>query len=515
MTSKPFFMLFKVASFDKIGNRTNVFDKRNLEFRYNECPMELRPLNENDWKTYLPFLQKVLEGRYLSSPLLYSKDTFFFRLSSSSYRRLVLSLNGDCPRIYPTNEPSEGHSLDSKTIDGLRKELSNVFLESISLLPNDRILKMVYTRINEVYKEETHILYAEMIPHHANLILTDTNGTILYVYRPSALESKRPLSKGLHYELPTHPFTKCPPSSFVLTDYLSACLKAETNLAETRKKEKYAPLFLTLKQKEKRLKRKIQKLEEDSLEASAHTEDGKKGDAIYTLWEEIKPKSSSFSYEGETIALDPSKTLAQNAEAYYRRAKKAKETLKQSQHFLAEAKEEMETFQTTLLSLPTADESALDALSKECLRPQKPNVASKTSKNASSILSSDALPYEIVVDGVRILFGKNARQNSFLSFLYDTAPNHLWFHILGRSGSHVMIKTERPSPALIRLAAEICLYESKKNDGDVMMCERKNVRAGKAPGEAIVKNYETIHLKNVSPETKRLCETATKIRSSH
>lgn len=470
-------------------------------------------LNENEWKAYLPFLQQELQGRYLASPLLYAKDTFFFRLSNAKYRRLVLSLNGDFPRIYLTDESLEGHSLDGKSVDSLRKELANVFVESVDLVPNDRILKIVYTRINDVYKEEKHILYAEMIPHHPNLVLTNESGTILYVFRPSGLETKRPLGKGLRYELPETPGNVVTPTiSFDCMEFLSRCHSAETLLTESRKKEKYAPLFQALKQREKRLTRKIEKLQQDYDEASTHLQDGQKGDAIYTSWGELSPKQTSFVYEGQTIMLDPAKTLAQNAETYYRRAKKAKETLQQSQHFLTLAKEEQETLQTTLAALPQADESALDELSKQLHISSKQSNAKKQA-SSTSLFSHDLLPYEIEKDGVRIVFGKSAKQNSFLSFVYDTAPTHLWFHILGRSGSHVMIKTEHPTDDLIRTAAEICLYESKESDGDVMMTERKNVRAGRTPGEAIVKSYETIHLKNVSPETKRLCDNATKVKA--
>ncbi len=74
-----------------------------------------------------------------------------------------------------------------------------------------------------------------------------------------------------------------------------------------------------------------------------------------------------------------------------------------------------------------------------------------------------------------------------------------------------MIRKDNPNKEEILLASEIALLGSDKSDGDVMMAERKNVYKGNVPGQAIVRQYETIHLKKVRPESAKLFIEAIKL----
>jgi hypothetical protein len=73
-----------------------------------------------------------------------------------------------------------------------------------------------------------------------------------------------------------------------------------------------------------------------------------------------------------------------------------------------------------------------------------------------------------------------------------------------------MIKKDDPSEDEIRLAAEICLLNSGLESGEVMIAKRGDVRKGRAPGQAIVKAFRTICLKEVSPLAKSLLRQAKK-----
>ena len=166
--------------------------------------------------------------------------------------------------------------------------------------------------------------------------------------------------------------------------------------------------------------------------------------------------------------------------------------------------------QAALLQLLLCDEEGLEELAKELdIVPQK--TPQKKKNGDWRGLSHDSIPFEVERNGTKILFGKSAKQNDCLTFLLDTAKEHPWLHVNGTTGSHVMIKKENPSDEDIRTACEIALLNSGKQDGDILLTLRKNVRKGNVMGLAIVKDAKTIHLKNIRSETIILLSTATRM----
>jgi hypothetical protein len=81
---------------------------------------------------------------------------------------------------------------------------------------------------------------------------------------------------------------------------------------------------------------------------------------------------------------------------------------------------------------------------------------------------------------------------------------------MGDTGSHVMIKKESPTKDEILAACEVALINSKKDDGEVMMAERKDVRKGSVSGQAIVKKFTTIRISSIRQSTKNLVNSAKK-----
>lgn len=466
-----------------------------------------KSLNESQLNGYLPFLKKEMEGRYISSPSIYAKNTFTFHFSSPSYHSLIIALDSSFPRIYLRKHEMEGSSFDSSLLSYLKKEMGNAYIEEVAKLNGDRIIKITLSVANAIFKEEKKFFYIELIPNHPNFILTDENNKILLAFRASSINDKRPIAKGLTYLPPENTLLRKDEDPFSLEEYLYACEEKEKDLENSRKNEKFSYAFTYYKNKKKLLERKIKRLENDIEEAKNHLNDGEKGNAIYICYSSLKSKQSSFEYEGETILLDPSKSLSQNAETYFKRAKKAKETIKHSETHILETKDELENVESALAQLEIANEASLEAFAKDLNIPSR----DQGKKKKDDGLCKENLPYYIEYKGTKILFGKNAKQNTFLTFMYDTSKEHLYFHALLHHGSHVIIKKDNPSSEEIRVASEICLINSSLEDGDVMMTKRKNVRRGHVLGEALIKEYETIHLKNVSQETKELLRSAKRI----
>jgi predicted ribosome quality control (RQC) complex YloA/Tae2 family protein len=317
--------------------------------------------------------------------------------------------------------------------------------------------------------------------------------------------------RGLSYTLPEKKdFAPAPETAFSPLSYEQHCHDLETALAEMRKKDRFGFVLDQLKRRKKLAERKIKAIQGDIANAKVHENDNVYGDYIFTEYSSLNPRATSINVEGKEIALDPARNLAKNAELFYKRSKKAKETIKLSEQNLAAAEQEALDATSALSQIGAADEEGLENLAKELdLRPEN---APKTKKEKEwKGLSHESLPYEVDYHGTKILFGKSAKQNDCLTFLFDTAKEHSWLHVMGNSGSHVMIKKENASDDEIRTAAEICLSNSNQVDGEVMLTKRGNVRKGQVMGQAIVKEFKTVRINTISPTTSALLQTAKKV----
>ena len=356
--------------------------------------------------------------------------------------------------------------------------------------------------LSNVFKEQRKTLVLELFPGKANLLLLDENENILLVLRPKGLETNRPLLKGIRYSLPNKGnFTPKDRVAFSLEDFRKETESFEEELLERRKKERFAPFVQEYAKKERRAAHKIEAIERDIEEAKKHLSDSKWGDAIYICFGSIEKGSDSFLFEGERVPLNPSLRPQENAERYYKCAKKAKETIARSETNLEKAKMEMEEAKDILFALKNGQEEALEKM----LMP------SKKAKGKEPKFGSASLPYFVEVDGTKILFGKSAKQNDCLTFLLETAKKHLWFHILGESGPHVILKTDAPNEKLVDIASQIALFLAGHSEGEVQIAYRKDIRKGAFPGQAVLKEYRTKRIECVDPAISKLLETAKKV----
>lgn len=467
----------------------------------------MKSLRKDELLLYLPYLKKELVGKHLSGITLLEESAIAFRPSGKGAKKFVIDLENENPLVYYEGEPIEVNSLSSPFFEALKREIPNPYVQEISLLNDDRILALDLLIVNKVFKEEKRSLILELFPANANLLILDENKKIILAFRSKGYESKRPLMKGLLYEAPKKVDIQKEksPISFDIDKYLAEAKQVEKVLLEKRKKAKFAPFFKEYKRQIKRGERKIDAINKDIEEAKKHLEDGKYGDAIYMNYGEIPAKAASFDFEGESIALDKSISLSANAERYYRKAKKAKETLERGKTNLQKAHSELEDAKAALYELMHSDEASLERFALEH------HLFAKKEVSKNQEFGSASLPYYVTYKRVKILFGKNAKQNDTLSFLLETSKNHLWFHILGEKGSHVLLKTDKPSEEQIHMAGELALLLSSKEDGEVQMTLHKNIRKGNVPGQVLLKEFQTIRIKNISKEARNLLLEAKKV----
>ena len=451
-------------------------------------------------------LETTIKGERLSRFVQYDDDVFF--VSLSRHGRLCFVINNQDPYVYLSSEPLEGNSLSSNFSALLRKKVSGAEILSICLLNKDRILDFHLRGVNELFKEEEMHLLLELIPTKANIILTDEDMKIQGALRTNYITDPHPIFRGAIYLPPENPPKAIDEDAdFDFEEYNRQCIEKEDSISSRRQRTQFQAIYRLIATKRKSAKRKIAMIEADIEKAKRHLSDGDYGNFIYMNMDAIDSQSGSMDYYGTVVALDKRLSNVQNAEAFFKAAKKAKTALALGEENLRKAKAEAEEYERLQKTLSLCDESALEKLAKEY------GLALGNKNEVDSPLKEGKLlPYRIDVDGMTILFGKTSRENDFLSFLYKTDKDYLWFHPKDQKGSHLILCTKDASPKQKQLCCELVLAASGLEEGEVIYTTHRNIRRGSVPGLAILKNYESALIRLVPEESKNLVKQAQKIK---
>jgi predicted ribosome quality control (RQC) complex YloA/Tae2 family protein len=191
------------------------------------------------------------------------------------------------------------------------------------------------------------------------------------------------------------------------------------------------------------------------------------------------------------IPLNPKLGTVENAQEYFKKAKKARggEKLLLERHIAAMA--ELASLEARLQELETAAEM-------DDLRPYLPEPKRGKIKAAKSALPE--FPSFTTSDGYLVLIGKNSKMNDLLTFKAASSMD-LWLHAQGYRGSHVIVRNPARRPDIplstILQAAEAAAYYSeakKERSAPVDYTFVKYVRKMKdgAPGSVIFTGNKTV-----------------------
>ena len=189
-----------------------------------------------------------------------------------------------------------------------------------------------------------------------------------------------------------------------------------------------------------------------------------------------------------TIKIKPRLTLQANAEIFYRKAKN-------HQIEIDQLSDNIKRKEFDLNKLIHQKNVIVKSQSLKDLR-KAHNTKTVPIKKKSTQVS---VPYiEYIIDGYKILVGKNAKSNDQLLKQFTTKDD-LWLHARNVSGSHVIIKNpnENISKHTIEKVAQIAAWYSKgKNDTlcPVIFTKRKYVNKPKGAevGKVVVQREEVI-----------------------
>ena len=446
-------------------------------------------ISHSSYQKYLENVALEVSGKKLFSPLLINNKTLFFPLMEEKGKAIVIDLNPSQPLVFLANKDAFFSSFENSFLQRFRKVIGKTEVRSIVLAEKDLIMEIELFSIDNL---EPYKLIVELFPNHPNLFVLNERNELVEYYFKSATR-KLEIGKVFNEEQN---------GEFLDGDIEISERFINEKLAknfEIRESEKYASLLKIINSKIKAADKRIKAIENDVEIAGKSLIFKEIADSILSSGLALKSHQNSFIFNNENIELDESKTLLENAEKFYKKAKKAKETISRSEINIKNALEEKKEYQDLLEEFNAANDKKKDELVELYTFSKKKKEFKPTALNR---------PWKININGTIIYFGRNASQNDYLSFAMKLDREFTWMHIKDKSGAHLVIANKKPTNEELLIASEIALLCSKASSGEISYTKKKNVRRGHVLGEALIKNYSTIKINSIRKENKDLLEKA-------
>jgi predicted ribosome quality control (RQC) complex YloA/Tae2 family protein len=289
---------------------------------------------------------------------------------------------------------------------------------------------------------------------------------------------------------------------------MNACLdhyyreKAQTDLVRQRT----ADLNRLLANETAKLEKKLVKLEETLRETAeaekvrrigelltAHLHLIKRGDVSVELTDYYEPDQPLV-----TVELDPTASPAENAQRYFRKYNKLKNSKVAVEAQLATAREELAYLASVQQALASAGPADIEEIREELAeqgyirhRGTRQD-ARKKKKDTPAVLCYTSS------EGIPIYVGKNNIQNDYVTNRL-AHPSDTWLHTKDIPGSHVVIRSPSFGEDTLREAAVIAAYYSKARASanvPVDYTRIRNVRKpnGAKPGFVIYEGQKTLYV---------------------
>lgn len=437
-------------------------------------------------------LKEKIKFNHISNVTIINSYDIFFSFSIYRKEKLFISLNPQHPFVCLISIDNPCGTKIGMLNDYLRKEVKDGFLLDVETLNSDRIVKISYNRTNEYFDKEQRSIIIELIPHRPNFIVLNNDGTILFATHQTDIANERPILKGLKYVLPENSNFELKEEEFNLELFKESVSNYYIEAKRKRLQEQFKPVLTHIKSRIKTLKTKIKVLNKEIEEAKSHFVYQEIGTMILTY---AYDENELNNYVKENnINYDPSLNPGLNANKYFQKYKKAKRTVEMDEKELVKTSDEIDYYESCLAQSKYMNEDDILELAA-LLFPHKFKIGNRK--------KIEAKPGEVVVENTKIYYGKNAKQNDFLTFKKSNKTD-LFLHIKDEHGSHVVIASSNPCNEVILTACEIALLLSGKEEGEIQATQIKNIKKGSFIGQAILTSYESYIIKSVRSKTKKL-----------
>ncbi|MBR6107535.1 MAG: NFACT family protein [Oscillospiraceae bacterium] len=295
----------------------------------------------------------------------------------------------------------------------------------------------------------------------------------------------------------------------ISAEYPSACGTLDAFYAqrdrESRLRQRANDLFRFLANTSERIAKRVAVQKHELLECDSMEEDRRRGDLISANLYRISRGDSAVTVEdfyqedapSVTIPLDVRLTPAQNAQAYYKKYRKACTAKKMLTGLIENGEQEVQYIDSVFDALTRAEcESDIAQLRLELTE----QGYLRENKKAGKPLKPMQPLHFVSSDGFDIYVGRNNLQNDRLTLKFAEKTD-IWLHTQLVHGAHVILVTNGRTPPdrTVEEAAMLAAYYSKGRDSaqvKVDYCPAKFVKkpAGARPGMVIYTNYQTAFL---------------------
>ena len=288
-------------------------------------------------------------------------------------------------------------------------------------------------------------------------------------------------------------------------------------------KEKGGTLLKTVENLLARYWKKAALQEESILDAKGCEKYKVKGDLIISNIYKINKGDRTLvtenfyseDMEEVSIALEHNLTPAENAQKYYKRYNRLKNTAAKAQEQYDKSLEDiryLESVQTalSLCEQPSDIEEIREEL--ESMGYIRAGRQKKGQKQKSSLFKPSVFESS---DGFTIYVGKNNRQNDYLTLKMSSSKD-IWFHTKDFPGSHAVISCAAhisaggtvPDTTLTEAACLAAYYSKARGSSQIAVdyCPIKNVKkpSGAKPGMVIYDGYNTAYVTPVESEIDKM-----------
>lgn len=471
-------------------------------------------LNKKEIEKITLELQKLIIPSRIEKIIEIEPTVFVINLYHHQLNRLIISLKHPEMRFHITQKRWSAGKTATSFLNYLRKHIQDGILENIHVLNDDRIVECTIK-----HNEKLYYLIIELIPKRANLLVLDSNKTILY----SLNTQKEKMNIGDDYHLPEK-------KEYLVKDFIpdeqdklynqSVEEYYETQIEQHAFNVQMKKLSSTLSRSLKNSHKTLANLEKQKDECNKWEEWQQKGELLKTHFHLLKRGEKDIHLQNYfdpalpeiIIPLDPRKEPSDNLKGYFKKAKKLKTGLSYINEKIIDSKSKSNRINELFKSFEkvTDSQNLKDFISNYKNEPEiKKALAKKENKKIERVTS---LPYHKFYSqkGKEIFVGKNSKNNDKLTFSVARG-NDLWLHIRDYSGSHVIVPLNKNEDidheTLLDATNLAIIYSKAKNhgEGEVIYTKKKYLskRKNSAPGEVQVSQFKTIYLK-LDPERLKI-----------
>jgi len=440
--------------------------------------------------------------------------------------RLLISVRPELPRMHLTAARPPCPPRPPRFCALLRSRITGALIDGFEQVPGERIARILLKKRVDG-EVRTFTLVAELTGKSANVILLDGGGRVIDAIKRFPAGSVRTVEPGVRLG-PLPPPPVAPPAGGKGGDlglppkepgetwneaadrfFTAIACRAATELERKR-------LARVVKRALKRAVRLKRNLEGDRARAEEGLGGYRYGELLVTnlhafargAAEVVLTDYTVVPPEEVTVPLDRRLTPRENAERFFKLARKSKRALELIAKRMPAVEGEIEYLKTLEYAAETAEtEGDVEALAAELAEGGYLKVAQERKEKKEAPGAEPVRRYRSS-EGFEIICGRSGRGNDLIVRELASGED-IWMHADRAPGSHVLVKVAGRAGELTRKtieeAAALAAWHSKARGAmkvDVIYTPARNVRKprGAKPGLVTVREHKTIRVKPADME---------------